>query len=175
MHQAINNLVLEKSDNNSQHYWIRRAVQVAKRSTTHGNLPYGCVLVDSHGNLLQEGENSVNTDNDALAHAEINLLHQASKRYDYQFLKSCTIYTSVEPCPMCASAIFWSGVGRLVFGLSKAKYFVEFSRENPDVCFDLSCRELLKFGGRQVKIEGPLLEQEVLLLHQTANACSTCA
>ncbi|GLX76968.1 tRNA-specific adenosine deaminase [Thalassotalea insulae] len=152
--------------NNDKDFFLRRAIQVAKRSAQQGNLPYGCVLVDEQGNVLLEGENSVITDNDVLAHAEVNLLHIASKRYAPEFLKNCTIYTSDEPCPMCASAIFWSGVGQLVFGLSQARFFAEFGRKNSHITFDLSCRELLKFSGRQVKIAGPLLEHEVLCLHR---------
>ena len=88
--------------------FVRKAIDVAKTSQQKGNLPYGCILVNKEGTVLLTGENTINTDQDCLAHAEINLIRDACKIYDHDYLKTCTIYTSDEPCPMCASAIFWS-------------------------------------------------------------------
>jgi tRNA(Arg) A34 adenosine deaminase TadA len=58
------------------------------------------------GEVIIEGENTVITEHDCLGHAEINMIREASKRYDHKFLNQCSIYTSDEPCPMCSSAIF---------------------------------------------------------------------
>lgn len=145
---------------------IRKVFDVARRSKLNGNLAYGCLLVDENNQIILEGENSVITEKDALGHAEINLIREASKRYSADFLNKCTIYTSDEPCPMCSSAIFWGGIGKLVFGLSKVRFYQEFGRENPAIDFDISSREVLSAGGRKVKIEGPFLEDEALLIHK---------
>lgn len=145
---------------------LRKVFDIARRSKVNGNLAYGCLLVDENNKVILEGENSVLTEVDALGHAEINLIRNASKLYNAEFLNKCTIYTSDEPCPMCSSAIFWGGIGRLVFGLSKFRFYQEFGRENPAIDFDISSREILSAGGRKVDIEGPLLEDEALLIHK---------
>lgn len=145
-------------------HFLRKAIEVAKESKQKGNLPYGCVLVSKDGTVLINGENTINTDHDCLAHAEINLIREASKIYDYEFLNSCSIYTSDEPCPMCASAIFWSGIGKLTYGLSKGEYYNIVGRENSNWVFEMSAREVLKNGGRKVEVVGPLLEDEVSVL-----------
>ncbi len=145
---------------------LRKAFDIAKRSKLNGNLAYGCLLVDENHKVILEGENSVLTEKDALGHAEINLIREASKLYSAEFLSACTIYTSDEPCPMCSSAIFWGGIGKLVFGLSKARFYREFGNENPAIDFDISSRKVLSAGGRKVKISGPFLEDEALLIHK---------
>jgi len=145
---------------------LRKVFDVAKRSKKNGNLAYGCLLVDEDNQVILEGENSVLTANDALGHAEINLIRAASKKYSTEFLNKCTIYTSDEPCPMCSSAIFWGGIGKLVYGLSKSRFYLEFGRDNPAIDFDISSRKVLSAGARKVNVEGPLLEDEALLIHK---------
>ena len=144
---------------------IRIAIETAKESKKKGNLPFGCILVNKDGEVILKGENSINTDNDCLAHAEINLIRKASKIYDYSYLSSCSIYTSDEPCPMCTSAIFWSGIGKLIYGLSKKKYYEIVGRDNPNWVFEMPARELLEKGGRKLEVIGPLLEEEASVLH----------
>ena len=147
---------------------LRATFTVAKQSEKNGNLPYGCIMADEQGNIIMTGENSVITDNDALGHAEINLISAASRKYDVEYLHKCTIFTSDEPCSMCSSAIFWGGIGHLVFGLSKSRFYAEFGRENPDIDFEISSRKILAAGGRKVKVVGPLLEEEALQLHRSS-------
>jgi len=153
-------------NNHNREELIKHAIKIAEDSKKHGNLPYGCILVDAQGNVILTGENSVITESDCLGHAEINMIRAASKLYDNHFLNQCTIYTSDEPCPMCASAIFWSGIGTLVFGLSKARFYHEFGKQNPDIDFNISSKEVLKAGGRKVEVIGPILEEQVLAMHR---------
>lgn len=145
--------------------YIRMAIEIAKESKKEGNLPFGCVLVNKNGEVLLKGKNTINTDVDCLAHAEINLIRDASKKFDYSFLNKCTIYTSDEPCPMCTSAIYWSGIGKLVYGLSKTEYYRIVGRDNPNWVFEMPARELLERGGRKLEVIGPLLEEEASILH----------
>ena len=145
---------------------LRKTFTIAKNSKLNGNLSYGCLLVDENDKIILEAENSVLTENDSLGHAEINLIREASKLYSPDFLNKCTIYTSDEPCPMCSSAIFWGGIGKLTFGLSKARFYQEFGHGNPNIDFNISSRDILKSGGRKVEIEGPFLEDEALLIHK---------
>lgn len=145
--------------------FISVAIETAKQAKSNGNLPYGCILVDAANTIILTAGNTVHTDSDCLAHAEINLIREACKLYDYSFLNSCTIYTSDEPCGICSSAIFWSGIGKLVFGLSKSRYYDTLGRDNPNWVFELGSREVFSKGGRAVEVVGPLMEDEVLKLH----------
>ncbi len=144
---------------------VRQAIEMAKSSKMKGNLPFGCILVNENGEVILEGENTINTDKDCLAHAEINLIREASKQYGYDYLNSCTIYTSDEPCPMCTSAIYWSGIGKLVYGLSKEEYYKIMGRDNPNWVFEMPVRDLLAKGGRKLEVVGPLLEEEAREVH----------
>jgi len=148
---------------------IKRAIEVAKRSKANGNLAYGCILVDANDKVIMEGENTVVTEHDCLGHAEINMIREASKRFDTDFLNQCSIYTSDEPCPMCSSAIFWSGISTLVFGLSKVRFYQEFGNDNPAIDFNISSRNILRAGGRKVEVIGPMLDEEVLAMHRNSN------
>lgn len=139
---------------------LRAALEVARRSFQAGNLPFGCLLADPEGIILAEGENTVLTDSDSIAHCEINLVHQFAGKYDPGFLEHCSVYASTEPCPMCTGAIFWSGIGRIVFALSKEAYHAISGTTDPAYVFDISAEKLLSFGKRKVHVSGPLLEEE---------------
>lgn len=145
---------------------LRHAIAAAKSAKAKGNLPFGCVLADAEGKVLLTGENTIVSTKDCLAHAEINLIREASQHYTHAFLNTCTIFTSDEPCPMCASAIFWSGIGKLVYGISKQSYYDLTGRSNTHFVFEIPCREILYRGGRKVEVIGPLLEDEVAPLHR---------
>ncbi len=97
---------------------MREVFAIARRARAHGNRPFGAMLVAGNGAVLAVAENSQISEEQILAHAEMNLLHRAVQDFTPDVLASSTLYTSAEPCAMCAGAIFWSGINRLVFGLS---------------------------------------------------------
>src|ERR1700716_4264483 len=99
-------------------HFLRRAFEVARRALTHGNHPFGAILVDQNHNLLIEVENGYMPAHDGTAHAERLLATQACTTLSPETLKDATLYSSAEPCAMCAGAIYWAGIGRLVYGLS---------------------------------------------------------
>jgi tRNA(Arg) A34 adenosine deaminase TadA len=144
---------------------LRRAFAVARRAHTRGNHPFGAILVSAAGDVLIETENGFLPDRDMTAHAERLLATQASKQLDSRVLAGCTLYTSAEPCAMCAGAIYWAGIGRLVFGLSerRLKTMTGDHAENPTL--DLPCRTVFAAGQRRVDVIGPLLEDEAAALH----------
>jgi tRNA(Arg) A34 adenosine deaminase TadA len=144
---------------------LRRAFAVARRAHTRGNHPFGAILVSAAGDVLIETENGFLPDRDMTAHAERLLATQASKQFDSRVLAGCTLYTSAEPCAMCAGAIYWAGIGRLVFGLSerRLKTMTGDHAENPTL--DLPCRTVFAAGQRRVDVIGPLLEDEAAALH----------
>lgn len=143
--------------------YIRLAIDVAQRARDKGNHPFGSVLVDRDGNLLLEAENTVITERDCTGHAETNLMRRASKNFNADFLASCTLYTSTEPCSMCSSAIVWGNVRRVVFALS-GKDFHELM--GIEVTLQLSCRELFDTANRTIEVVGPMLKNEALKVHE---------
>ena len=145
--------------------FLRRSFDVARRARAHGNHPFGAILVDAGGEILIETENGLMPDRDMTGHAERLLATQASKQLGSQVLAECTLYTSTEPCAMCAGAIYWTGVGRVVFGLSerRLKAITGSHTENPTL--DLPCRTVFAAGQRPIEVIGPLLEDEAAALH----------
>jgi tRNA(Arg) A34 adenosine deaminase TadA len=144
---------------------LRLAFAVAAKARTRGNHPFGCVLVDRDGTVLLEAENGYMPDRDMTGHAERLLATAASKKYRPAQLMECTMYTSAEPCAMCAGAAYWAGFGRVVYGLSEArlKTITGSHEENPTL--DLPCRDVFAAGQRKVEVVGPLLEDEAAAQH----------
>src|SRR6266481_2381211 len=101
--------------------FLRHAITLAQRAREKGNHPFGALLVNENHVVLLEGENTVNTEHDATGHAELNLVRAACKQFEAVTLTKCTLYSSTEPCPMCSGAIFWSGIGQVVYALSEAE------------------------------------------------------
>ena len=141
---------------------MREVFAIARRARAHGNRPFGAMLVAGNGAVLAVAENSQISDEQVLAHAEMNLLHRAVRDFTPDVLASSTLYTSAEPCAMCAGAIFWSGVSRLVFGLSGDRLH-EMSGVSPHMLI-ASARDVLARAGRQVEIIGPVFEPEAELI-----------
>lgn len=150
--------------NGQDEHYLRIAFDVARKSRQEGNHPFGAVLVDEHGNILLEAGNLTVPTSDCTAHAETTLMKLASMQYDSQFLAKCTIYASTEPCPMCAGAIFWANVRRVVYGLSEEGLNSLVNRDSEDVLL-LHCREVFAKGKKTVEVIGPLLEEEALQVH----------
>lgn len=144
---------------------IRKAIEIAQCSKENGNHPFGALLVDNtSGEILLEAENTVVTENDCTAHAELNLMRAASKRFSADQLASYSLYTSTEPCPMCAGAIFWGNVRRVVFGLSEEGLYGLVDKDSEEILY-LPCRDVFKKGQKPVEVVGPVLEDEALKVH----------
>lgn len=144
--------------------YLRTAIQIAQRAREHGNHPFGSLLVDEHGKVLLEAENTVITNNDCTDHAETNLVRLASRKFSVDVLNKCTLYSSTEPCPMCAGAIFWSGIGRVVYALSEESLY-SLTGDSPYKLL-LSCKEVLAHGARKVEVLGPAIEDEARKVHE---------
>lgn len=137
---------------------LRQALTLARRAREWGNGPFGAVLVDERGTMLLEAENTRFTEHDCTGHAETNLLREASRRFQPEFLARCTLYASAEPCGMCAGAIFWSGVGRVVFALSSPRLYALAGNAADQL--GIRCAEVLATGRRPVEVVGPVIEDE---------------
>jgi tRNA(Arg) A34 adenosine deaminase TadA len=145
---------------------LRQAVALARAARDHGNHPFGSLLADAEGAVLLEAENTVVTEADATGHAETNLVRLASRRFDRDALRTCTLYTSTEPCAMCSGAIYWSGIGQVVFALAESGLadLTGSDPENPTL--SLPCREVFARGQRSVAVLGPFDLPEAVAVHE---------
>jgi tRNA(Arg) A34 adenosine deaminase TadA len=152
-------------DETNDETMLRRAFAVAQAARDGGEHPFGAILVGSNGAVLMEQGNAYTAEGqDMTAHAERVLATRASKRWRPDFLAGCTLFSSAEPCAMCAGAIYWAGIGRVVFGQTEAdlKNLTGSHTENPTL--DLPCRTVFAAGQRQVIVKGPLLAEEASAL-----------
>jgi tRNA(Arg) A34 adenosine deaminase TadA len=145
--------------------FIRIEIDIAQNARDNGNHPFGALLVDPEGNILLEAENTVVIERDCTGHAETNLMRKASQKYRREFLASCTLYTSTEPCPMCSGAIFWGNVRQVVYGLSEETFYEMVGNGSEEVLY-LPCREVFGKGHKQIKVIGPVLEEEAQKVHE---------
>ena len=144
---------------------LRDAIDVAKRAVQHGNHPFGAVLADATGAVVFEAENRVTTGVDCTAHAETELIRLASHRFTSAELSAYTLYTSCEPCAMCSGAIYWSGVGRVVYALAEEELYAITGANPENPTMRLPCREVFAAGQRETIVVGPALHDEAVQSH----------
>jgi tRNA(Arg) A34 adenosine deaminase TadA len=138
---------------------LKASIAVARRAREHGNHPFGAVLVDENNRVVLEAENTVITGRDSTGHAETNLVRLATRQFSPAELARCTLYASTEPCAMCAGAIFWSEIGRVVYALSEVDLYDIVGREPEQLL--LPCREVFAHSQRPIEVCGPVPELEV--------------
>ena len=146
---------------------LREAFRAAEAARAGGDHPFGSILADKAGNVLRRQGNGYSSEGgDRTAHAEKLLASWAAKNLSLEQLQECTLYTSAEPCAMCAGAIYWTGLRRVVYGLSEhqLKTITGNHPENPTL--DLPCRVVFAAGQRQVEVIGPMLEDEAAAVHE---------
>ena len=105
---------------NIEHFFMQAALAEARAAADEGEIPIGAVVVCG-GRIVGKGHNRVEALGDATAHAEMQALTAAMNALGGKYLPECTIYVTVEPCVMCAGALAWSQIGRVVYGASDPK------------------------------------------------------
>ena len=141
--------------------FLRQAIELAREARSDGRHPFGALIVNEFGETVAAAlNNAVKPAGDPTQHAETLACADAAKRLSEAELAKCTLYTSTEPCAMCAGAIYWIGLGRVVFGLSETGLmrYTGSHEENPTL--DLPCREVFAKGQKKIAVSGPLLEDE---------------
>jgi len=97
-------------------YYMNLALSLAKEAGADGEAPVGCVIIDDEGNIIGKGRNRREKENSALAHAELEAIENAGKALADWRLCGCSLYVTLEPCPMCAGAIIMSRISRVFYG-----------------------------------------------------------
>ncbi|MFF0545964.1 deaminase [Nocardia thailandica] len=131
-----------------------RAVELAGQAGDAGNRPFGAVVVDADGAVVAEGENTVAATGDPTRHAELAAVAAATAAGEIARLAGSTVYASGEPCPMCAAAMVWAGVARIVFAVSAAEFGAILPPDGP--LFALTCAEVAGSAGVPIEVEGPV-------------------
>jgi tRNA(Arg) A34 adenosine deaminase TadA len=138
---------------------LRHSFAVARRALAHGKHPFGAILVDDQGRVLMEQENAFDTEG-RTGHAEAVLSRRACAAFSAQELARTTMCVSAEPCAMCAGSLYWAGIGRVVYAMSEHKLKRLIGPHPDNLTLDLPCRVVLASGQREVKVIGPLLEED---------------
>ena len=100
--------------------YMREALREARAAEAAGEIPIGAVIV-WRDRIIAKGHNLTETLHDATAHAEMVSITAATEAMGGKYLNDCTLYVTVEPCPMCAGALAWSQIGRIVYGAADPK------------------------------------------------------
>ena len=137
-------------------YYMQKAIELANHAAEHGEVPVGCVITDPDGNIIGRGRNRREENSDATAHAEMEAIRQACAHVGDWRLEDCTLFVTLEPCPMCTGAIIQSRIPRIVFGAREpvtgsCGSVIDLFRENyghspavyPGVLGD-ECREMMR-------------------------------
>ncbi len=140
--------------------FMQTAIDLAWQARRAGNHPFGALL-ELNGRILLTALNTVNSDHDVTRHAELNLVSLASQQLDADTLAEVTLYTSTEPCAMCAGAIYWAGIRRLVFGCSGAQLGQIAGGE-----FVVPSHEVFAYGKATIAVAGPVLAEQAVAVHQ---------
>lgn len=146
--------------------YLRRAIALSERARASGRHPFAALVVAPSGEVLAAAENrAIGPDCDATGHAELEAVRAASRLHSPETLAAATLYSSAEPCAMCAGAIYWSGIGRVVYGLSEEKLLALTGNHPENPTLRLPCREVFARGQRAIEVIGPFLEDEAAAAH----------
>jgi tRNA(Arg) A34 adenosine deaminase TadA len=131
----------------SQEFWMKKAIAAAKESDT----PYGAIIVNSKGEFIK-AKNTVKKDG-ATAHAEINVLLKLPQ-LNFEKVDELVLYSTVEPCPMCMSAIIWAGIGSVIYG-ADIPFASKFGNQ-----INIRANEVIAKSWRKIVLKEGILSKE---------------
>lgn len=139
--------------------YMEFALEEAKASLKEGNHGFGAVIMKGN-QILARTHDWEETESDPTYHAELNVIRLAAQKYGRDF-EGCTLIATHEPCPMCATAIVWSGIKTLVYGYSISEALAEGRRR-----IDLTCRELFVRAGSDIQIHSGIMAEQCAVLYR---------
>lgn len=143
---------------------LRHANEVARRALSMGRHPFGAILVGpDHATVLAEQGNV-----DTVNHAEAVLARTAALNHPPEVLWQSTLYTTVEPCCMCAGTQYWAHIGRVAYGMTEHRLLALTGNHEENPTMNLPCREVFARGQKPVRVFGPVaeVEDEIAQLHR---------
>ena len=129
----------------SEAYFMRQALEEARLAFEEGEIPIGAVVV-CRGQIIARAHNEVERLKDPTAHAELLAITAATEYMGGKFLSNCQLYVTVEPCVMCAGALFWARLGEIIYGAGEEKF--GYRHYAPDIF------------PRRAKVRGGVLSEE---------------
>ena len=156
----------EQALNDVDGRYLRQAIALADKARERGNRPFGALIVAADGRVLAEASNANGESGDCTAHAELSAIRLASPLHCRDALATATLYSSAEPCVMCAGAIFWSAIGRVVYGIDAERLRVFRGERLDQKDAELSCRDVFERSSHAIECIGPSLIDEASQSHQ---------
>ncbi|VWX62373.1 tRNA(Arg) A34 adenosine deaminase TadA [Burkholderiales bacterium 8X] len=146
--------------------YLRKAIVWSHLGRRQGNRPFGAVIVSASGQVLAEAYCNSSESGDVTGHAETNAVRAlAGQGLAREVLAEATIYSSGEPCVMCAGAIFWSNIGRVVFGIDAERLRIFRGERGDQRDAELSCRDVFAASPHPIECIGPALIDEAGAAH----------
>ncbi len=150
--------------NHPQEKLMQEAIAEAKRSASLRQYSIGALVVAPDGEIISTGHTTTHLDNDATAHAEINVIREACLKLKDRYLVGCWLYTTLEPCPMCTSAAIWAKMEGIVFGATKEDA-QEQANKITDGKFtwrqiDISSKNIIEKGNPKVELVEKFMREE---------------
>jgi len=147
--------------------FLRQAISLAAAARAHGAHPFGSLIVDENGQVLVTARNNaVPPKGDPTQHAERLACSLVGRQFTPAQLARCTLYTSTEPCAMCAGAIYWTGIRRVIYALSEKGLYALTGSHEENPTLRLPCREVFARGQTPTTVLGPFIEEEAAQVHQ---------
>jgi tRNA(Arg) A34 adenosine deaminase TadA len=146
---------------------LRRAIALSEAASAARGRPFGALVTDQDGRIVAQAQAVASVDpRDWTAHSEMQALRAASAILTWDELSRATIYASSEPCPMCAAAIYWCNIRRLVFCVSEPAMRALRAPYERAAGIAMRCEEIFARCDRPIDVLGPLIEDEGLPVHQ---------
>ena len=158
----------EQALNAEDEKYLLHAIALSRQGGERGNRPFGAVIVAPDGEVLAEAWASQRETGDCTAHAETSAVRIASQRHGRERLGQATLYSSAEPCVMCAGAIFWGGIARVVFGIDAVRLRSFRGDRDDQIDVEMSCREVFDASARPMECLGPALIEAASEPHVSA-------
>lgn len=153
---------------------LRRAIALAHAARVAGELPFGALIARADGSVLAEATSTELSTHDWTCHAETNAVRRAAPLHPRAKLAAATIFASAEPCAMCAAAIYYAGIRRVVYGFPEPRLRALLGTLPAAAGLGISCRRVFAAAPAPLQVIGPVLEEEAALPHQgywTARGC----
>lgn len=151
----------QRNEHHDDARYLREAIAASQRALEAGNMPFGASLVKD-GRLLWVAQNNQRTTADCTGHAEVALVREARTALGPEATLGATVYASGEPCAMCAGAMFWAGIRRVVYAATTPD--IEAALGGPSL--PMRCADTLAHAQPAVAVDGPLLRDEAVAVLQ---------